>query len=128
VFHRTYSGAPQGGICSPIYANIVLHELDQFMEAMQVSYNQGKWRTANPLYKAYSNRILYLRRQISRQRAQGVSQAPEIQEMRRHIKELDTVRKTMPSGDSLDPGYRRLRYCRYADDSAPRRREGGFMN
>jgi len=118
VFHRTYSGAPQGGICSPIYANVVLHELDQFMEAMQVSYDQGKWRAANPLYKAYSNRILYLRRQISRKRARGESQSPEIQEMRRHIKELDTVRKTMPAGDPLDTGYRRLRYCRYADDVA----------
>lgn len=24
--------------------------------------------------------------------------------------------KTMPSRDPADPGYRRLRYCRYADD------------
>jgi retron-type reverse transcriptase len=52
VFHRTSSGAPQGGMCSPVSAHIVLHELDQFMEAMQVSSNQGKWRAANPLYKA----------------------------------------------------------------------------
>jgi retron-type reverse transcriptase len=42
VFHRTYSGAPQGGICSPVYANIVLHELDMFMETIQAFYNQGK--------------------------------------------------------------------------------------
>jgi retron-type reverse transcriptase len=37
VFHHTHSGAPQGGICSPIYANVVLHELDQFMATMPAS-------------------------------------------------------------------------------------------
>jgi RNA-directed DNA polymerase len=118
VFHRTYSGAPQGGICSPVYANIVLHELDMFMETIQASYNQGKWRTANPVYKAYSNKIGHLRARISRKQAGGESQSSDIEEMRRHIRELDAVRKTMPAGDPLDLGYRRLRYCRYADDIA----------
>lgn len=28
----TYSGAPQGGICSPILSNVVLHELDGWLE------------------------------------------------------------------------------------------------
>jgi retron-type reverse transcriptase len=31
-YHRTYSGTPQGGIISPLLANIYLHELDKFME------------------------------------------------------------------------------------------------
>ena len=31
-YHRTYSGTPQGGIVSPLLANIYLHELDKFME------------------------------------------------------------------------------------------------
>src|SRR5207244_2638687 len=31
-FHRTYSGTPQGGIVSPLLANIHLHELDKYME------------------------------------------------------------------------------------------------
>ena len=30
-YHMTYSGTPQGGICSPIFANIYLHELDKFV-------------------------------------------------------------------------------------------------
>ncbi|MFC1961218.1 reverse transcriptase domain-containing protein [Chloroflexota bacterium] len=28
-YHRTYSGTPQGGVVSPLLANIVLHELDE---------------------------------------------------------------------------------------------------
>ena len=35
--------------------------------------------------------------------------------------------KTMPSRDPADPGYRRLRYCRYADDCAPRALMGVAM-
>ena len=31
-YGRTYSGAPQGGLCSPILMNIVLHEFDIWME------------------------------------------------------------------------------------------------
>jgi group II intron reverse transcriptase/maturase len=30
--HQTYSGAPQGGILSPLLSNIYLHELDEFIE------------------------------------------------------------------------------------------------
>jgi hypothetical protein len=30
--------------------------------------------------------------------------------------------RTLPSTDPMDPGYRRLRYVRYADDRAPRAR------
>jgi group II intron reverse transcriptase/maturase len=118
VFHRTYSGAPQGGICSPIYANVVLHELDMFMETMQASYNQGERRTPNPPYKAYTDKIRSLRGYITRKRKHGESQSSAIQAMRRHIRELDAARKTIPAGDPLDMGYRRLRYCRYADDIA----------
>jgi RNA-directed DNA polymerase len=34
VFHKTYSGTPQGGVVSPMLANIYLHELDMFMAKM----------------------------------------------------------------------------------------------
>ncbi|MBV7328559.1 reverse transcriptase/maturase family protein [Chloroflexi bacterium TSY] len=32
-YHKTYSGAPQGGVASPVLTNILLHELDTFVEA-----------------------------------------------------------------------------------------------
>ena len=39
-YHKTYSGTPQGGILSPILANIYLHELDKKVEAMQKEFHK----------------------------------------------------------------------------------------
>jgi len=32
------------------------------------------------------------------------------------VKRLEQQRRTLPSVDPYDPDYRRIRYCRYADD------------
>jgi group II intron reverse transcriptase/maturase len=56
-YHKTYSGAPQGGICSPIIANIVLHELDQFIEDEIIPFHtKGKKRKFNMEYINLSSR------------------------------------------------------------------------
>jgi Type II intron maturase len=89
-----------------------------FMETIQASYHRGKSRAANPLYRAYTEKIRSLRGHITRKRAQGDPESPGIRARKRHIQALDTARKTMPAGDPLDTGYRRLRSGRYADDIA----------
>jgi len=43
-YNNTYSGTPQGGICSPILANIYLNELDK--KVMELKSNFDKPRTA----------------------------------------------------------------------------------
>ena len=43
-YHETHSGTPQGGIVSPILANIYLHELDEFMEKKKQEFDHGKGR------------------------------------------------------------------------------------
>ena len=61
-FHRTYSGTPQGGIISPMLANIYLHELDKFMEIKIKETNKGKRRKPNPEYsRLYS--LIHKRRE-----------------------------------------------------------------
>ena len=51
-WNETMSGAPQGGILSPLLSNIYLHELDRFVEETVVpAYTRGKWRSPNPEYR-----------------------------------------------------------------------------
>ena len=39
-YHKTYSGTPQGGILSPILANIYLHELDKKVELLREAFSK----------------------------------------------------------------------------------------
>jgi len=47
-FHDTYSGTPQGGVVSPILANIYLHELDEFVASMRARFEHGSRRAEIP--------------------------------------------------------------------------------
>lgn len=57
VFHKTYSGAPQGGIISPLLSNIYLNELDKYVEQYIESYNKGDKRTHNLTYHNLASKI-----------------------------------------------------------------------
>jgi len=58
---ETMTGTPQGGIVSPLLANIYLHELDRYMESnyLNLSYNQRRQRRrqgkSNVLYVRYAD-------------------------------------------------------------------------
>ena len=108
-FHTTYSGCPQGGICSPILSNIYLNELDAFMVDLIEEFNKGKRRKKNALYDQYCQKIAVIRSQVDKG-TKDLSTAKE------EITELEKVRKSLTAGDPFDPGYKRLLYCRYADD------------
>jgi group II intron reverse transcriptase/maturase len=97
----TLSGAPQGGVASPILSSIYLHKLDEFVETVLIpEYTRGGRRARNPAYLDLQNQLARARRRGDRAQAR---------ELRRQMVSL-------PSADPGDPGYRRLRYCRYADD------------
>lgn len=99
--HTTLSGTPQGGIVSPILANIYLHRFDQYVETeLLPAYTRGAKRRVNPAYKA-------LRRKSAK-----LYQCGQVREARK----LHIQAQHLPSGDTHDPHYRRLRYIRYADD------------
>jgi group II intron reverse transcriptase/maturase len=100
-WNATLSGAPQGGVVSPVLSNIYLHKLDEFVETVLVpQYTQGEARKRNPAYFRVYNGIVRARRRGDRE---------EARKLRRELRRL-------PAGDPYDPGYRRLRYSRYADD------------
>jgi group II intron reverse transcriptase/maturase len=101
VYNATYSGAPQGGIASPVLSNIYLHKLDNFVETVLIpQYTRGKARKPNPEYREVKEAARQARLRGDHVRAR---------ELRQRMRRL-------PSKDPTDPDYRRLRYCRYADD------------
>jgi group II intron reverse transcriptase/maturase len=112
-FNHTYTGTPQGAGCSPILANIYLHELDQFMEEMKAGFNQGNKRRVNPEYNSLSCKIKFLRKRVDELNNKG----EEAREIREQIKQIDRQRKAIPSADIRDPRYKRVYYSRYADDT-----------
>lgn len=100
-WNATYSGSPQGGIMSPILANIYLDRLDKFVEQTLIpEYNREKQRRMSPVYQHHN----YLQSKLRIKGREG-----EAREVRRKM-------RTMPTTDTQDPNYRRLRYVRYADD------------
>lgn len=100
-WHATHSGAPQGGVVSPVLSNIYLHKLDEYVETVLIpQYTQGMRRRRNSAYIRVRGRLAYARKRGDRVKAR---------ELRKELRRL-------PIGDPRDPGYRRLRYSRYADD------------
>jgi group II intron reverse transcriptase/maturase len=115
TFHKTYSGVPQGSIASPILANIYLHEFDQFMCHMKEQFNQGKRRKGNKVYQRYTETIRHLRKQAENLKGKE-ARKDQLRDIQRKIKALQAQRRRLPSGDPFDGTYKRLLYCRYADD------------
>jgi group II intron reverse transcriptase/maturase len=101
VWNATLSGVPQGGVASPVLSNIYLDRLDKFVETVLIpQYTRGEHRKPNPAY-------VEVRNAFKRACYRGDRAA---------ARSLRKQRRSLPSGDPADPGYRRLRYCRYADD------------
>ncbi|MFC4566106.1 reverse transcriptase domain-containing protein [Nocardiopsis mangrovi] len=108
VRHPTLSGTPQGGVASPVLSNIYLDRLDSFVENVLIpEYTQGGSRKKNPAYRAIENEINRIRKRQAWRKEK--TETTEVRKLRQQL-------RTLPAGDPHDPGYRRLRYIRYADD------------
>jgi group II intron reverse transcriptase/maturase len=100
-WNATLSGAPQGGVVSPVLSNIYLHKLDRYAETVLIpQHTQGTIRRRNPGYARVTRDLARARRNGNRAQARQLLQQ----------------QRGLPSRDPQDPAYRRLYYSRYADD------------
>ena len=101
-WNATLSGVPQGGVVSPVLSNIYLDRLDKFVETVLMpEYTRGKAQGIQPCL------------------LQGKVGSPARPRPRRPCQgDGNCVRSSAacPARIRDDPGYRRLRYIRYADD------------
>src|SRR5262245_56634778 len=101
TYHPSYSGTPQGGIVSPILANIYMDGLDKYVENTLIpEWTRGDGRQDHQTYRQLSNLSWYHKKAGNLERAN----------------QLRKQAQTYPSVEPADPGYRRLKYVRYADD------------
>lgn len=111
TYKPTFSGTPQGGIISPILANIYLDEFDKYMAEYIQKFNKGNRRREHKEYRKYVNRAWYLKRQIS--------ETENVEAKAKLLSEYHDVGiklRSLPCTMEMDFNYRRMRYVRYADD------------
>ena len=111
VYHKTYSGTPQGGIISPILANIYLDKLDKYMQEYISKFNIGKDRKRNPEYRKLETK----RRNFVEKLKKAESKADKDTILAK-IRQVEMERRDLPYSLPMDESYKRLQYVRYADD------------
>lgn len=111
TFHNTYSGMPQGGIVSPILANIYLDKLDKYVKEYIRHFDMGTKRRPGK----ESNNLANERKRTVR-KLKKVKDGTEKAALVARLKAIEQERAAFPNGDEMDESYRRLKYIRYADD------------
>ncbi len=114
VFQKTYSGTPQGGIISPILANIYLNKLDEFVENVLIpKYETNKKkRKMNPAYNLINGKMVRLSKKIDDLKSSNSIR----QELINEYQLLEIERRNHKVLDEMDSDFVRVKYVRYADD------------
>ena len=107
-YHKTYSGTPQGGILSPILANIYLNELDKKVEELKKAFDKKAKRAYSKPYCEKSTEIQSIERKI-----QNTNSYQKKQNLNKKVHKLKVERRKLPYKDTTD---KKLSYVRYADD------------
>lgn len=106
-YFKTYSGTPQGGIISPLFANIYLHELDKYVAKLTDEYNKPGEALYTKEYLKLHGRICYINKKL---RTATEAQKVEL------LKERKLLQKQQLATPSRSQTDKKLKYIRYADD------------
>ncbi|MDR1674065.1 MAG: group II intron reverse transcriptase/maturase [Oscillospiraceae bacterium] len=107
-YHKTFSGTPQGGIISPLLANIYLHELDKYVAKLATEFEKPRERVHDPRYSKLMHEIRAVKTKLDR--ADEASKLVLLQE-------LKTLRRKLRQTPCKSQTDKRLAYIRYADDT-----------
>jgi len=106
-YQKTYSGTPQGGIISPLLANIYLHELDIFVMKLKAELDKTSVQKVNLEYRNTQSRS---------ERLSKWANAAEGPERTRLIDEYNANQKRLLKIPYKLQTDKKLKYIRYADD------------
>lgn len=67
ILYHTYSGTVQGGIISPILANIYLDKLDKYMEEYIQNFDKGNRRLRNPEARVLEGRKMTVTKKLKKE-------------------------------------------------------------
>ena len=111
VYHNTYSGCPQGGIISPILANIYLHELDLYVAELSKDFQKPYKSRITAEYSRLSGRMTRVKQKIKK-----AEEAGNMTEKERLLKELKELRSQLLKTPCKSQTDKEIKYVRYADD------------
>lgn len=106
-YHSTYSGCPQGGIVSPLLANIYLNELDRFAQKTADEFFKPRDRVRTPEYSHIAAKKEYALKLLKTATGQKKS------ELLKKVKFLKSELRKTPCTSKTD---KVMKYIRYADD------------
>ncbi|ECV9536692.1 maturase, partial [Campylobacter jejuni] len=111
TYNNTYSGTPQGGIISPILANIYLDKFDKYIKEYAENFNKGKGRRLTCEYQRNRNQ-----RNALRWKLEDETDENRKAELKSKIARLRKQMLDIPATRDMDDMFKRLKYIRYADD------------
>lgn len=111
VYHNTYSGCPQGGIISPILANIYLHELDLYVAELNKGFQKPYKSRITAEYSRLSGKMTRVKQKIKK-----AEEAGNMAEKERLLKELKKLRSQLLKTPCKSQTDKEIKYVRYADD------------
>ena len=109
-YNKTYSGTPQGEICSPILANIYLNELDIKFREMKAKFDRprskNEWKT--PEYREFDNEM----KKIS----YWIDHTTDREERETLIEQYKALKKRLNTIPCHQQTNKKFTFVRYADD------------